>query len=58
MRITGEPSKIEHAKQLVFDLILDKDTAFQNNARPNFNQGNGAPPGPEQAEVFVPKIGE
>lgn len=57
MRITGEPSKIEHAKQLVFDLILDKEQTFNNNSRANFNQGNGAPPGGEQAEVFVPKIG-
>lgn len=57
LRITGEPSKIDHAKQLVFDLILDKDS-FNNNSRPNFNQGNGAPPGGETAEVFVPKIGE
>lgn len=54
MRISGEPAKVEHAKQLVFDLILDKD-AYTNNSRPAFNPGNGAPPGGEQAEVFVPK---
>lgn len=55
LRISGEPAKVDHAKQLVFDLILDKDI-FNSNARPNFQQGNGAPPvGGEQAEVFVPK---
>lgn len=54
LRISGEPAKVEHAKQLVFELILDKDN-FTQNPRPNFNAGNGAPPGAEQAEVFVPK---
>lgn len=54
LRISGEPSKVDHAKQLVFDLILDKD-AFNSNRNPTFNPGNGAPPGGEQAEVFVPK---
>lgn len=54
LRISGEPAKVDHAKQLVFDLILDKE-AFNSNSRPNFNSGNGAPPGSEQAEVFVPK---
>lgn len=56
LRISGEPPKVEHAKQLVFDLILDKDV-YNNNSRPNFNTGNGAPTGSEQAEVFVPKTG-
>lgn len=48
---------MDHAKQLVFDLILDKDM-FNSNSRPQFNQGNGGGPpsiGGEQAEVFVPK---
>lgn len=55
MRISGEPSKVDHAKQLVFDLILDKE-AFNSNRNPTFNNApNGAPPGGEQAEVFVPK---
>lgn len=40
----------------MFDLILDKDV-YNNNSRPNFNTGNGAPTGSEQAEVFVPKTG-
>lgn len=57
LRISGEPQKVDHAKQLVFDLILDKE-AFNNNRNPTggMNPGNGAPPpGGEQAEVFVPK---
>lgn len=53
MRISGDLSKVEHAKKLVFDLILDKDV-YNNNARNSFNSGNGVPAG-EQAEVFVPK---
>lgn len=54
LRISGEPSKIDHAKQLVFDLILDKDI-FNSNRNQTFNPGNGVPIGGEQAEVFVPK---
>lgn len=46
--------KIDHAKQLVFDLILEKDT-YNNNNRGGYNTNNGPPPGGEQAEVFVPK---
>lgn len=49
LRISGDPQKVEHAKQLVFDLILDKEQ-FGNNR--SFNNGAG---GTEQAEVFVPK---
>lgn len=51
MRISGDPQKVEHAKQLVFDLILEKE-AFNN--RGAFN--NGGTNGGEQAEVFVPKV--
>lgn len=54
LRISGDPMKIDHAKQLVFDLILDKD-AYNNSNRGLYNQNNGPPPGGEQAEVFVPK---
>lgn len=54
MRISGDPQKVEHAKQLVFELILDKDV-YSNNTR-SFNGASGPPPGGEQAEVFVPKI--
>lgn len=55
LRISGDPQKVEHAKQLVFDLILEKDVYNNNNNRGGFNGGNGAPVGGEQAEVFVPK---
>lgn len=54
LRISGDPLKIDHAKQLVFDLILEKDT-YNNNNRGGYNTNNGPPPGGEQAEVFVPK---
>lgn len=54
MRISGDPQKVDHAKQLVFELILDKDV-YSNNARTGFNGGSGPLPGGEQAEVFVPK---
>lgn len=67
MRISGDPQKIEHAKQLVFDLILDKETSFNNGNRPSGNNpnnggntggyhaNNGPPPGGEQTELYVPK---
>lgn len=47
LRISGDAQKVEHAKQLVYDLIQEKDnyTQRQNNTQ------NGS----EQAEVFVPK---
>lgn len=66
LRISGDPQKVEHAKQLVFDLILDKE-AYNNSGgvggtgggaggRSGFNGNNaGPPPGGDQAEVFVPK---
>lgn len=55
MRISGDPQKVDQAKQLVFDLILDKEV-YNNNSRPGFNGATGgAPVGGEQAEVFVPK---
>uniref|UniRef100_A0A1B0GQ72 K Homology domain-containing protein n=1 Tax=Phlebotomus papatasi TaxID=29031 RepID=A0A1B0GQ72_PHLPP len=66
LRISGDPQKVEHAKQLVYELIQDKE-AFQNRG---FNHGagggGGGPgggggggmmnPGNEQMEVFVPKV--
>lgn len=55
LRISGDPQKVDQAKQLVFDLILDKEV-YNNNSRPGFNGATGGPPvGGEQAEVFVPK---
>lgn len=46
LRISGDPQKVEHAKQLVFDLIQEKD---------NYNTQRQTMNGTEQAEVFVPK---
>ncbi|XP_058835915.1 far upstream element-binding protein 3 isoform X3 [Topomyia yanbarensis] len=46
LRISGDPQKVEHAKQLVFDLIQEKD---------NYNSQRQSMNGTEQAEVFVPK---
>lgn len=56
LRISGDPQKVEHAKQLVFELIAEKD---------NFNGGGGGGRGGgghggmggggEQLQVFVPK---
>lgn len=37
LRISGDPQKVEHAKQLVYELIQDKE-AFQNRG---FNHGAG-----------------
>lgn len=55
LRISGDPQKVDQAKQLVFDLILDKEV-YNNNSRAGFNGATGgAPVGGEQAEVFVPK---
>lgn len=52
LRISGDPSKVEHAKQLVFDLILEKEAPFNNRGG-----AGGYDSGTEQAEVFVPKTG-
>ncbi|XP_055593632.1 far upstream element-binding protein 1 isoform X2 [Uranotaenia lowii] len=48
LRISGDPQKVEHAKQLVFDLIQEKDNYNSQRQQTNMN-------GTEQAEVFVPK---
>lgn len=63
LRISGDPQKVEHAKQLVFELIQDKGET--QNQRPNFNNnggGNGGPGmnmggsvGDQTTEIFVPK---
>lgn len=46
LRISGDPQKVEHARQLVNDLIQEKD---------NYNSQRQTMNGTEQAEVFVPK---
>lgn len=49
-RITGDPQKVEHAKQLVYELIAEKEMqAFQRNPRgpQGFNQDGNS----DSAEV-------
>jgi far upstream element-binding protein len=70
LRISGDPQKVEHAKQLVYELIEDKGNQGQqqhNQGGPRggggggFNrnnqqdQGNNYGSG-DQIEVFVPKV--
>lgn len=52
LRISGDPQKIEHAKNLVFELIQDKEVTRPGGG--GFNNSNGS--GGESAEVFVPKV--
>lgn len=52
LRISGDPQKVEHAKQLVFELIQEKDNY---NAQRQQQQQQAPMNGTEQAEVFVPK---
>ncbi|XP_017482918.1 PREDICTED: far upstream element-binding protein 3 [Rhagoletis zephyria] len=68
LRISGDPQKIEHAKQSVLDLIAQKDLqaaalAARNNGGSVQGTGGGGSSGGynfgnlgEQCEVFVPKI--
>lgn len=51
LRISGDPQKIEHAKNLVFELIQDKEVVRPTGG---FSNSNGS--GGESAEVFVPKV--
>lgn len=37
LRISGDPQKVEHAKQLVYELIQDKGETQQSNNRGNYN---------------------
>lgn len=37
LRISGDPQKVEHAKQLVYELIADKGDSQQSNNRGNYN---------------------
>uniref|UniRef100_U5EYN3 Putative psi n=1 Tax=Corethrella appendiculata TaxID=1370023 RepID=U5EYN3_9DIPT len=64
LRISGDPQKVEHAKQLVYELIQEKNPYDQrSNANSGGSGGGGGggggimpgAPGGEQAEVFVPK---
>uniref|UniRef100_A0A6M2DRD4 Putative k-similarity type rna binding protein n=1 Tax=Xenopsylla cheopis TaxID=163159 RepID=A0A6M2DRD4_XENCH len=67
LRITGDIQKVEYAKQLVYDLIAEKEMqAFNRGGRMGGNGGPGRPDdmgqefpnlgGGEWIEVFVPKI--
>ncbi|BFG04594.1 far upstream element-binding protein 3 [Drosophila madeirensis] len=70
LRISGDPQKIEHAKQMVLDLIAQKDAlAQQQGGRGGGGGGGSGGGGPglgynnfnngnggESVEVFVPKI--
>lgn len=65
MRISGDPQKIDHAKQLVLDLIAQKDAQNQqatgNRTSIGTSNGQGGAPynfgvNGEQCEIFVPKI--
>lgn len=53
LRISGDPQKVEHAKQLVFELIAEKDN-FNGGGRGGGGHG-GMGGGGEQLQVFVPK---
>ncbi|XP_045540567.1 far upstream element-binding protein 3 isoform X1 [Papilio machaon] len=59
LRISGDPTKVEIAKQLVYELLADKDMQ-QGGQRPPYDdgysqdQGNGL--GTNATEVLVPKI--
>lgn len=70
LRISGDPQKVEHAKQLVYELIQDKgneQSPQSNNRSQNQNSmqdhgaaypgagGRGNNNGGDQIEVFVPK---
>ncbi|KAJ8672683.1 hypothetical protein QAD02_003943 [Eretmocerus hayati] len=65
LRITGDPQKVEHAKQLVYELIAEKEMqAYSKNSKPGLGSGgDGGGRGggmmnnqDEEIEVFVPKI--
>lgn len=68
LRISGDPQKVEHAKQLVYELIEDKGNQGQqqqNQGGPprggGFNRNNQQDHGGnygsgDQIEVFVPKV--
>lgn len=69
LRISGDPQKVEHAKQLVYELIEDKGNQGQQqqggprgggggggyNRNNHQDQGNSYGSG-DQIEVFVPKV--
>lgn len=70
LRISGDPQKVEHAKQLVYELIEDKGNQGQQQQNQGGQRGNGGynrnnqqdhannygNGGGDQIEVFVPKV--
>ncbi|XP_003425215.1 far upstream element-binding protein 3 isoform X2 [Nasonia vitripennis] len=40
LRITGDPQKVEHAKQLVYELIAEKEMQLYNRGTRNFSSNN------------------
>ncbi|XP_026750749.1 far upstream element-binding protein 3 isoform X2 [Galleria mellonella] len=61
LRISGDPSKVEHAKQLVYELLAEKDMGIGGGQRSQYDdayspqdQGNGL--ATNSTEVSVPKI--
>ncbi|KAJ8710124.1 hypothetical protein PYW07_009490 [Mythimna separata] len=62
LRISGDPAKVEHAKQLVYELLADKDMQQGGGQRqPQYDdqyqghdQGNGL--ATNSTEVLVPKV--
>uniref|UniRef100_S4PXY4 p-element somatic inhibitor n=2 Tax=Pararge aegeria TaxID=116150 RepID=S4PXY4_9NEOP len=59
LRISGDASKVEHAKQLVYELLADKEMQQGGGQRPyddgyQQDQGNGL--ATNSTEVLVPKI--
>ncbi len=66
LRISGDPQKVEYAKQLVFELIQDKGNDQQPNQNQNQNRGGGGGfnssggmgnfnSSGDSTEIFVPK---
>ncbi|XP_058806260.1 far upstream element-binding protein 3 [Phymastichus coffea] len=49
LRITGDPSKVEHAKQLVYELIAEKEMQAYSRGGRDFGRGGNSD------EVTVPK---
>ncbi|XP_072160379.1 far upstream element-binding protein 1 isoform X2 [Bemisia tabaci] len=70
LRISGDPQKVEHAKQLVYELIAEKDmqnSSFDNsfgggrndfmNSFGNFENGSGSRSGENEVLVPQPAVG-
>ncbi|XP_034942813.1 far upstream element-binding protein 3 [Chelonus insularis] len=62
LRITGDPQKVEYAKQLVYELIAEKEMQMfhrvpRNNERsfPSDNGFNNTTPNADGVEVLVPR---